>query len=105
MNLKKDFGKRLKELRTKSGITQCAIAEIVGIDPKHLSHIETGKSFPKADLIEKFALALNVDYTSLFKTNHLKNKEELIESINANLKNLDDEKIKEIYKIISAFIE
>lgn len=51
MNLKKDFGKRIKELRCKKGITQYQLAELVGIDPKHISHIETGRSFPKADLI------------------------------------------------------
>ena len=52
MNLKKDFGKRLKELRTQKGITQYQLAEMSGIDPKHMSHIETGRSFPKADLMK-----------------------------------------------------
>ena len=78
MNLKKDFGLRLKELRNKSGITQYQLAEITGIDPKHISHIETGRSFPKADLIEKFAKALGIDYTDLFQTQYLKSKKEMI---------------------------
>ena len=56
MNIKKDFGLRIKELRNKKRITQYQLAELVGIDPKHMSHIETGRSFPKADLIEKFAV-------------------------------------------------
>ena len=51
MNIKKDFGQRIKELRNKKGITQYQLAEMTGIDPKHMSHIETGRSFPKADLI------------------------------------------------------
>lgn len=40
MNIKKDFGQRIKELRNKKGITQYQLAEMVGIDPKHMSHIE-----------------------------------------------------------------
>jgi len=52
MSLKKDFGKRLKEIRTKRGLTQFKLAEIVEIDAKHMSLIETRRSFPKADLIE-----------------------------------------------------
>lgn len=39
MSLKKDFGLRLKELRNKKGITQYQLAELVDIDPKHISHI------------------------------------------------------------------
>ncbi len=105
MDLKKDFGLRLKELRIKKGITQSHLAEITGIDPKHISHIETGRSFPKADLIEKLANALDVDYTKLFLTSHLKNNEALKEQINLLLLKATEEELKIIYKIISGIVE
>ena len=105
MDLKRDFGLRLKELRTKKGITQYQLAEMVGIDPKHMSHIETGRSFPKADLIEKFANALEIDYTKLFKTEHLQPKGTLIKQINALLLKASDEELKNIYKIISSLLD
>ena len=105
MDLKKDFGLRLKELRTKKGITQYQLAEMVGIDPKHMSHIETGRSFPKADLIEKFANALEIDYTKLFKTEHLQPKGTLIKQINALLLKASDEELKNIYKIINSLLD
>ncbi len=105
MDLKKDFGQRLKELRNKKGITQYQLAELVGIDPKHMSHIETGRSFPKADLIEKFAEALNVDYTKLFRTEHLQNRKILIAKINELLKSSTDEELKTIYKIVFGCID
>ena len=105
MDLKRDFGLRLKELRNKKGITQYQLAEIVGIDPKHMSHIETGRSFPKADLIEKFANALEIDYTKLFKTEHLQPKGTLIKQINALLLKASDEELKNIYKIISSLLD
>ena len=50
MSIKKDFGWRIKGLRTKKGITQYQLAELSGIDPKHMSHIETGRSFPKKQI-------------------------------------------------------
>ena len=48
---------------------------MVCIDPKHMSHIETGRSFPKADLIEKFANALEIEYPELFSTQYLEDRE------------------------------
>ena len=103
MNIKKDFGLRLKELRNKKGITQNQLAEMVGIDPKHLSHIETGRSFPKADLIEKFAISLEIDYQELFKTEHLQNRVNLSEKINQIVENLSDDNLKTLYKIILGY--
>lgn len=100
MELKKAFGSRLKELRTKREITQYLLAEMVGIDPKHISHIETGRSFPKADLIQKFAIALGVQYTDLFKVEHLEDRKILIEKINACTKVATDEQLRLIYKIM-----
>ena len=100
MSLKKDFGKRLKELRQKRGLTQFQLAEKVEIDPKHLSHIETGRSFPKADLIEKFADVLSVEYNAFFNVQQLKSKEDIISEINFLLNNSNDEKLRIIYNFI-----
>lgn len=104
MNIKKDFGLRIKELRNKKGITQYQLAEMVGIDPKHMSHIETGRSFPKADLIEKFADALGIEYTLLFQTEHLQNRDVLLKKINSFLAKVSDNDLQVIYKLISNYI-
>lgn len=103
MNIKKDFGQRIKELRNKKGITQYQLAEMTGIDPKHMSHIETGRSFPKADLIEKFANALDIDYTELFKTQHLDDRKILLEKLGNYLENASDSDLQVIYKLISGY--
>lgn len=104
MNIKKDFGQRIKELRNKKGITQYQLAEMTGIDPKHMSHIETGRSFPKADLIEKFANALDIDYTELFQTEHLQDRDVLLDKINDNLTKVSDKDLQIIYKLIAAYV-
>ena len=103
MNIKKDFGLRIKELRNKKGITQYQLAEMAGIDPKHISHIETGRSFPKADLIEKFANALEIDYTELFKTQHLDDRKIILKKLGSYLENASDTDLQVIYKLISGY--
>lgn len=104
MNIKKDFGQRIKELRNKKGITQYQLAEMVGIDPKHMSHIETGRSFPKADLIEKFANALEIEYPELFNTQHLEDREIIFKKLINYLKNVPDSELQVIYKLISGYL-
>jgi len=104
MNIKKDFGQRIKELRTKKGITQYQLAEMINIDPKHMSHIETGRSFPKADLIEKIATVFDIEYTDLFKTEHLQEKQEKLRKINLILNNLSDKDLNTLYKLIVAYV-
>ena len=104
MNIKKDFGQRIKELRNKKGITQYQLAEMVGIDPKHMSHIETGRSFPKADLIEKFANALEIEYPELFNTQHLEDREIIFKKLINYLKNVPDSELQVIYKLILGYL-
>ena len=104
MNIKKDFGLRIKELRTKKGITQYQLAEQVGIDPKHMSHIETGRSFPKADLIERFASVLNVEYTEFFKTQHFQTRAYILDKINSILKSASDKDLNKILKLMLCFM-
>lgn len=105
MGIKKDFGLRIKELRNKKGITQYQLAESAGIDPKHMSHIETGGSFPKADLIEKFAEVLNIDYTEFFQVKHLQSRENLIRKINLSVQTLPDRELQQLYKIIAGYLD
>jgi len=100
MSLKKNFGLRLKELRNKKRLTQSQLAEIVGIDPKHISHIETGRSFPKADLIEAFAKSFGVAYTELFLSTHFKERKFLLKEITDVLKTSSDEELKAIHRIV-----
>ena len=100
MNLKQKFGQRLKEIRQTKNMTQFQLAELVGIDEKHLSYIERGGSLPKADLIEKFAQVLNVDETDFFKFEHLKSKQELLDVIIQKLQNSSYKDIQHFYKIL-----
>lgn len=53
------FGTRLATLRKQRGLTQPALAELVGVHVSQLRRYEAGTSQPTLDVIRKTALALN----------------------------------------------
>ena len=65
--VKRLFGKKIKEFRKKGNLTQAQLAEMVNDDDKHISCIESGKNFPSADLIDRLAKALGVEPKDLFE--------------------------------------
>ncbi len=65
-SIKRDFGRQVKKLREKAGLTQATLAELTGIDYKYIQKIE-GKSSPDLRLttIEKIAKALKMTCAKL----------------------------------------
>ena len=59
MNIKKLFGKKIKEKRIALGLTQEILAEKIGISPKSLSQIELGNNFVSAENLEAICTALD----------------------------------------------
>ena len=45
-----DIGQRIKQQRVKKGLTQEKLAELVGIGPSHMSHLESGKTVASMDV-------------------------------------------------------
>ncbi len=103
-NIKVLFGRKIKEIRKKLGYTQAQLAELVGVDDKHISCIESGKNFPSADLISRFADALFVETKDLFEFNYHKNPTDLRKEISSMLANLSDENLILTYKYIKTFL-
>jgi len=98
------LGARIKELRKAKGLSQEKLSEKVGIDSKHLSRIEVGKSYPSLDTLEKIANALHVEIKDLFEFIHLSPSKELPDSISKLLKEADEDKLRLILKIIRAVV-
>lgn len=97
---KQSLGKRIKELRLKSKLTQAQLAENVGIDSKHLSRIEGGKNYPSLETLEGLAKNLNVEIGDLFELSHLMDKQALISQITELLQSSDTENVKTIYRLV-----
>lgn len=61
MSLKDIFGQNLKYYRYQKGYSQEKLAEIVDLNSRYVSDIETGKYSVSFDKIEKLAKALSVE--------------------------------------------
>lgn len=68
MNIKKIFGTNLQLNRKLHSYSQEQLAEKLNISIKHLSELETGKTFASSELIEKISEVLNISVSSLFYT-------------------------------------
>jgi transcriptional regulator with XRE-family HTH domain len=65
MDIKEKFGKRLKELRLKKGLSQETLANNSGLDRTYIPSIEKGERNVSITVIEKLAKALDVDIKDL----------------------------------------
>lgn len=102
MDIKKLFGKKVKEKRTNLRLTQEQLAEKAGISPKSLSQIELGNNFISAENLDTLCKALQVMPNQLFDFEDKKSSaidlEIIFSRLKSNSKLLD--KIAKIIEII-----
>ncbi len=102
---KKLLGVRIKEIRKIRGLSQEQLSGKIDIDPKHLSRIESGRSFPSLDTLEKLANALQVEVKDFFEFAHeAKNTRELKAMISDLLKEVNDEQLRLAVKVLRALV-
>ena len=108
LKMKKDikilFGLKVKEYRLKNGFRQCQLADLVNVDPKHISRIEAGGSFPSSELIGRLATALKIEPKDLFEFYHLQPEKDLKKDINIMLEKLSKENLSLVYKFVRTFV-
>ena len=64
--LRKQFGKRLRSIRKRRGMTQQQFAETLDISIDFLSLIERGLNAPSFESIEAFSIILGIPVHDLF---------------------------------------
>ena len=74
---RKYLGLRIKELRTKKGLTQEELAEKINVGERNLSKIECGEIFFKLKTLLGLISALDTAPDELFNFNVLRDNEEL----------------------------
>lgn len=104
VNIKNLFGRKIKEYRKKKSLTQAQLAELVNVDDKHISCIESGKNFPSPDLIERLATSLNVEPKDLFEFYYMQNSTDLKSDIVKMLDELKEEELSLAHKYIRTFL-
>lgn len=66
---KQAVGERIYQLRKAKKMSQMALGELVGLSGNSISNIETGKSMPKAENLQRFAQVLGTDINYLIHGN------------------------------------
>ncbi|MGD9159806.1 MAG: helix-turn-helix domain-containing protein [Desulfobacteraceae bacterium] len=61
-----DLGMRLKELRTKRGLSQTELAKLIGVTPSTISQVESNLIYPSLPALFKIAEILSIDVSSFF---------------------------------------
>ena len=100
MELKKLFGLKLKELRNAKGITQKELSDLAKVDPKHISFIENGKSFPSSELLRTLAEIFKVEVKEFFNFGHTKSKDELMADIVETVYDLDEKRLRLAHRLL-----
>ncbi len=96
--LKELFGKKIKELRIKKGLSQEELSELLGIAERNLSKIECGKGFIRAEKIEKLSEIFNVKPRDLFDFDYHKSLETIREELINDIKQ-DDNNLRLLYQL------
>jgi len=65
-NIKQLLAFNLKQTRIKLGLTQARLAEKADASTQYVAMIELGRKFPSLDLLERLAVALEIDNLDLF---------------------------------------
>ena len=97
---KKQLGKRIKELRKRNHFTQEQLSELIGLEPNHISKIESGVHFPQSEKLDLIAKTFNISVMELFNYEHKQPIEQIKQKITEWLNNASKSEIEYIYKTI-----
>lgn len=99
------FGKRLRELRTKRGMTQEELSNLLNIEWQHISRLENGKNFPSCNILLSIANIFDIDIRELTDYDHLDRNKDIDSEILKLLNIATDEQKRVFYKILNALLK
>ena len=103
MNLKKLFGKRLRELRIQKGLKQHELAALTDYEPNSIGQIEGGHKAVSFKALELFAEKLEVSYYELHDFEKVNTEKSLTNSILREIEGLNKKDLEFILKYIKDF--
>ena len=99
----KPLGNAIRQARLKSGLTQVAVAEKVGIDQRTVLNIENGNGNPKMEVLYPLVRALEVDPWEIFYS-ELEHDNEAFRKLRIMLKDCNNAEIAALLPIVDAAI-
>jgi transcriptional regulator with XRE-family HTH domain len=86
-SLQKDIGEKIKQLRTKKGLTMKELGENLNVSHAHISKLESGINSPSVDLLEKLSEFFNIDVSYFFAK---KDEDDILFERDLSLEHLKD---------------
>ncbi len=105
MDLKKSFGRRVKELRKKSGLTQEELAEKTELSVTFIGLVERGVNIPSVKTCDKIAKALGVSLDELFYFQRDDKRMNMIKSLLFKIRKGKIEEISLINEVAERILE
>ena len=99
LNIEK-LGKRIKEVRRRKKISQEKLADMIEMNQRSITRIESAKTIPSLLTLSKISKALEINVLDLFDTEPQKTADEYSSRINDVLIKLSDKDKKIILDIM-----
>ena len=95
------LGLKIKEIRKENGLTQDALAELVGVNTSHISNTENAHTKVSLNVLLAIANALDTTVDGLLVNQYKNSSLALDNEILSAIQNCDDEKKQKILKMIT----
>lgn len=100
------LGKRISELRRLRKMSQERLSELAGISAHHIGELERGKSKnPTYQVLSKLADALGVSVLIFLDFEHQKQKKDLQDELIEIIRDLPEDKLKTVYRLVNSVID
>ena len=103
--IERDVGKRIQEIRKKTGLTQEQLAERIGISPHYYSALERGIYNIKHELLVAILNELDCSADEIFCDVVKKSSITKATKLSAKLENLSLEEQYKIYEVVETLIK
>ena len=101
MNTTKELlGQKIRCLRKSRHWTQEQLSEMLGINPKSVLRIESGKTFPTIQNLEKMAKIFGVELSDLFVNHCPADVSRIKQYIYENLELMNEKELRGVYNFI-----
>ena len=98
------LGKRIRALRLQRGLTLDGLAEIAGVNGKHLGKCERGQANATLEFLEKIATALEIEPIALFDNTHEQDRKSLADGLKRHIDRANEQELKLITRIVTAVL-
>lgn len=99
------LGRRIKETRKKKKLTQMQLAELAGMEPNNLSHIERGLSKGSVQSLVNIATSLGITLDSLLADSLPEERNFYLGEISRELQSCSSQELRVVEATVKSLVE